>query len=167
MIRFVILGEPGLIRRFENLISPEPMSGCWLWTGAPGDSSATGQYGRFRIAGVQWKAHRAAWRLYRGDIPSGQHVLHHCDNPACVNPAHLFLGTNDDNVADRVRKGRSGGESRPGEAHPLHKLHASDVRSIRARYAAGEKGRALASEFSVHPATISEIVSRKKWTHLS
>ena len=162
-IEFVILGEPRLLKRFEEIAIPEPMSGCWLWSGAPGDSSKFGQYGRFRVRGVQEKAHRVAWMLYRGAIPSDMHVLHRCDNPACVNPTHLFLGTNKDNVDDRVAKGRSGSDPRPGELHPLHRLSEGDVRAIRARCARGESGVALAREFGVHCATISEIVNRRKW----
>lgn len=165
-IMFTILGDRHLIERFERIAEPEPMSGCWLWSGAPGDSSKTGQYGRFRINGPQEKAHRASWLLYRGDIPDGLHVLHSCDNPACVNPHHLFLGTNLDNVMDRVSKGRSGWESRPGEAHPMSRLTEADVRSIRTRYAAGTRGRALAKEYGVNPATVSEIITRRKWKHV-
>lgn len=156
-----------VIERFEALVSPEPMSGCWLWAGAPGDGKPNGQYGRFRMNGKQWRAHRAAWILFRGSIPSEKHVLHRCDNPACVNPEHLFIGSNVDNVADRVTKGRSGWKERKGESHPMRKLSEDDVRSIRLRSLSGESGRALALEFGIHYATVSEIKNRRKWKHIT
>lgn len=162
-VRFVIMGEPGLISRFEALVSPEPMSGCWLWTGAPGDGKPNGQYGRFRVRGRQLKAHRVAWLLFRGDIPDGQQVLHQCDNPVCVRPDHLFLGTNADNVADRVRKGRSGNEPHPGESHPMAKLTAEMVRVIRGLRKDGLGVHRLAQRFNVTPGHISEIINRKRW----
>jgi len=78
--------------------------GCWLWTGA----RASNGYGSFRFADrpCATAAHRAAWELACGPIPHGMHVLHRCDNPPCVNPAHLFLGTHLENVRDREAKGR-------------------------------------------------------------
>ena len=166
-ITFTILGEVALIARFEDRFMPEPVSGCWLWMGAPCGRKKNQQYGLFRIHGIQLRAHRVAWMLYRGPIPDGLEVLHHCDVQACVNPAHLFLGTNLDNVADRVKKGRSGNEPRPGEKHPLARLCDSDVRQIRVRFSRGETGRALAKEFHIAPASLSLIVNRKRWRHVS
>lgn len=103
---------------------------CWMWLAGVARSG----YGVFGIQGKPRLAHRVCYRNTRGPIPSGLHVLHSCDNPLCVNPSHLWLGTNLDNVADKVAKGRqaagerSGGRTHPerlprGETHPSKKHH--------------------------------------------
>lgn len=92
--------------RFEEKFIPEPNSGCFLWTGGV---HATRGYGVFRPEPSGKKkelAHRVAWERANGPIPQGMHICHHCDMPVCVNPLHLFLGTNADNHADKMRKGR-------------------------------------------------------------
>jgi hypothetical protein len=99
--------------------------------------------------------------LKNGPIPAGAFVLHKCDNPPCVNPAHLFLGTQAENVADRDRKGRQATGDRHGRAtHPertARKLTTADVERIRERRASGKGRNALAAEYGVHPVTIQRI----------
>jgi hypothetical protein len=91
--------------RFEKYIIPEPNSGCWLW----GRSWNVDGYGIINIRRKLIRAHRVSWELYVGPIPDGLHVLHKCDTPPCVNPAHLFLGNQIENIFDRDRKGRNKG----------------------------------------------------------
>jgi|SRR6516162_789086 len=100
-----------LIDRFFHQCIPEPNSGCWIWTGTttwhPRKGSDVLTYGRIRVAGPQLYAHRVAWELFCSEIPAGLKVLHKCDNTLCVNPDHLFLGTQRDNIYDCELKGRA------------------------------------------------------------
>jgi hypothetical protein len=132
---------------------------CWLWTG---NHSPSG-YGVIRIyGGHRTGAHRASWYIHHGAIPDGLFVCHRCDNPACVNPAHLFLGTCADNVADKVAKGRQ----RKGTGIHTCKLSEQQVREIRTRVLNGEPKRALAREYGVHGRLVGLISDGAIWKHL-
>jgi hypothetical protein len=122
--------------------------GCWLWQDAPG----VGGYGRLNVAGVNRVAHRLSWELHRGSILSGLQVLHHCDVRMCVNPEHLFLGTQPDNVRDMIAKGRQ----------PA-KLTAEQVLEIRT--ATGTQ-KEIASRFAIGRSQVSRIKAQKVWKHL-
>ncbi len=138
---------------------PEPNSGCQLWLAAVNASG----YGIIGHKGRSVLAHRLSWEESNGPIPAGLHALHKCDVPGCINPAHLFLGTNADNVADKCRKGRAIGEGPVGEDHPHAKLSEAIVRVIRL----SDRGQAaLAREYGVSQATISLIKARKHWAHV-
>ena len=134
---------------------------CWLWTAA----TTSDGYGLFRLTnGVTMKlAHRVSWLLTFGAMPT-QNVLHTCDTPACVNPAHLFLGTQSDNMTDCSRKGRL--NSARGKRGRRAKLTEADVIAIRARRRAGELRGTLAREFSVREGSIYLICAGKTWKHL-
>lgn len=136
---------------------------CWDWTGSL-DSDG---YGKIKIKGVGIRAHHFSYTTFKGPIADGLMVLHTCDNPGCVNPDHLFLGSQFDNMKDMVAKGRA--NKLKGEASPLAKLCDSDVLEIRRRHISGDPvngGMALAREFCVSQGTILRIVTGKKWKHL-
>lgn len=103
-----------------------------------------------------------AWMLTNGPIPDGLQVLHRCDNPPCVRPDHLFLGTIMDNMHDKAQKGRTARGEKNGQA----KLTPKQVRMIRKRIAAGETRTAIAADFHVTRTTIYFIATGKKWSHL-
>lgn len=116
-------------------------------------------YGRARICGPNRLVHRHTWEMFNGPIPAGLHVLHSCDNPPCFNVAHLFLGTNADNIADRDSKSRSTW----GERNKMSKLTADDVHEIRTAFLLGATAKDLASLYGVLDFTIYKITSGTRW----
>jgi hypothetical protein len=157
--------------------------GCWIWTG-----SRAGGYGTLRVDGKVQKTHRLSYAEFIGQIPDGLCVCHHCDNPPCFNPDHLFLGTHNDNMQDMKRKGRSAtGEKSSSVLYPkargedhwafnkpelvlkgesvwCHKLTEKDVLYIRAHPELPSKG--LARTFSVDDKTIRSARNRETWRHI-
>lgn len=132
---------------------------CWEW-----QAGKTGfGYGQFKIRSYhKIDSHRVAWEMFYGEISDGLWVLHTCDNPACVNPNHLFLGTALDNARDRESKNRG---NKKGEHNSGHKLTQTQVEYIRSRYATGNiLQRELATEMNVNPSAISRIVRNKQWS---
>jgi hypothetical protein len=135
--------------RFEAKFVRRGADDCWLWTAARDRYG----YGRIGVGGARNidKAHRVSYRLYVGPIPDGLCVLHRCDNPPCVNPRHLFLGTKGDNQRDMARKGRARG------SHPA-RITSADVPGIRERFARGERQRMIAADYGVTQGYISKVV---------
>lgn len=150
-------GRKSMVPRFLKFVAKTDE--CWLWTGAKNSSG----YGSFGIGSRVIAAHRVAYELFTGAIGSS-HVLHNCDNRHCVNPSHLFLGTNNDNVADRVAKGRSKGAC--GEANTKAKLTDAQVREILRLRRSGVSTSQLVSAFDVDRSTIKRIANGKIWRHL-
>lgn len=131
---------------------------CWLWIGADNGKG----YGHFTDdAGQQWLPHRYSYVRCHGPIPDGLFVCHHCDVRRCVNPAHLFLGTNTDNMQDASQKGRT----RRGERHSSSKLTNEQVYEIRA-FQGKVSGTDVADRYGVEAMTIYRIWWRHRWQHL-
>lgn len=163
-----------MINRFSDKISKGKY--CWEWMGARTKKG----YGVFcATKRIRITAHRASWVFHRGEIPNGLHVLHKCDNPACVNPTHLFIGTNADNVADKLAKGRQ--PSNAKEKNPMwrnykaaargakvggSKLNDEQVREIRKENKSGISQISLAKKYGVTQANIWGIVHDRTWTHI-
>lgn len=145
--------------RFWNKVDIQGLNDCWDWiAGCSKDG-----YGHFHLDYVDWRAHRLAWTLVNGPIPKGMHICHHCDNPKCINPRHLFLCTNEMNSADMIAKGRG----IRGSANPNVKLTEDEVCKIRILYTTGRFTQVeLATVFGVTNMTISHIVRGKTWKHL-
>lgn len=136
--------------------------GCWPWIACK-NSDGYGQFGfRGRVDG----AHRVSWILSHGELPKGAHVLHKCDNPVCVNPDHLFIGTHQDNMEDRTRKGRSRGRGLPGELSGHNKLTNNIVLKIRKLHEQGTSQKQISNQFAIHKATVNDVVLRKTWRHI-
>jgi hypothetical protein len=136
---------------------------CWPWTA--GINVPRGGYGMFALRkGIIRRSHRIAWELTNGPVPAGIWVLHHCDNPPCCNPGHLFLGTPKDNTADKIAKGRS--NHTRGSARPQAKITEADVVAIRAARAAGVTGAVLAARYGVHRTAIYHIAKGDYWKHV-
>ena len=147
--------------RFMRMVEIGAETGaCWIWTGNRPDD----RYGHFSVNGATVKAHRWLYERLNGPIPDGLVVRHHCDNPACVNPDHLAIGTAQQNTADMLSRGR--GADRRGERHPLVRLTEDDVRSIRALRAGGATETSLATRFGVGRAQIGKIARRENWKHV-
>lgn len=159
-----------LERRLFNGVTVDPYTRCWNWK--------RGTYGKNKRGAIATPngmrlAYRVSYELYRGPIPLEMNVCHKCDNPACINPSHLFLGTQADNLADMARKGRSvSGERRKllskmfaprGEQHFRAKLTEAQIVAVRADK---RTGREIAKSYGISPASVSLIKSSKRWQHV-
>ena len=146
--------------RFWSKVRVGDPEQCWEWQGAL--RKAEDGYGSFWLNGRSENAHRVAWVWHNGPILDGLLVLHHCDNPPCCNPAHLWLGTDLDNMRDRNRKGRANFSQ--GSCHGHAKLTEAQIHEIRGL--TGLSQEAIARQYGVTQGSISEILARKRWRHV-
>lgn len=152
------MGSP--IERFKSKYKVDLKTGCWNWmdTGCGGNV----RHGMIWLNGRYEGAHRFSYRAFVGDIQEGLSVLHRCDNPSCVNPKHLFLGTQGDNVRDMVSKGRQ--VFYTGEDNPHSVLTVEDVLEIRRLYSTGNHTqKQIGAMYDVHQVHVSAIIRRKYW----
>jgi hypothetical protein len=150
-----------LANRFWSKVQKEPDSnGCWLWIGAK-DVYGYGYLGATRRKSAK-KAHRLSYEIHYGEGTSkGLCVLHRCDNPPCVNPSHLFLGTRSDNNKDKQAKGRD--YDKRGENNPRAKIKLSDVEKIKRLWKAGKTQDAIAKIYKISQVNVSKIVRGQLW----
>jgi hypothetical protein len=138
-------------------------SACWIWL-ASKERIAKGKYGTFKLKSyVTSRAHRVAYALYYGRSPGELLVCHTCDNPQCVNPSHLFLGTVQDNSDDMVRKGRASKQDQRGERNKAAKLSAEQIETIRDLIRANLTNTAIAARYGVTHQAISRIRRGRSW----
>lgn len=143
--------------RFMEYVWPEPMSGCWLWSGF-----ISGTHGGFQMPAGGRPAHRVSWVLHRGPIPGELWVLHHCDNRLCVNPDHLYLGTHRDNMDDMKRRKRARGGK--GTKNGAAKLTDDAVRWI---HGCGLTNAAAAAALGVSETAVWQVRRGLTWKHVS
>lgn len=149
------------IRTFWDRVDHTDANGCWTWTG-PRNGNGYGTFGPGR-------AHRVAWELVNGPIPDGLCVLHRCDNPPCVRPDHLWVGTRSENTQDMLQKGRHGAWRHPervarGERNSGARLTLEQVRAIRAEYATGTTSwTRLALKYGISKRAIGRVVQGTHW----
>lgn len=149
-----------IAERFWSKVDRRGPNDCWLWTASIG----SGGYGQLssHLGHGPYRASRVSWELHFGPVPDGMCVLHRCDVRRCVNPGHLFIGTQLDNIADCVKKGRNGCSPRHGERNPAARLTVDEVLEIRD---ASGPNRQIARRFGVSQVTVSKIKRGVSWTH--
>lgn len=145
---------------FYRYIPSQEPDKCWLWRNNPNN------YGHFMFNGKVYKAHRFSYEMYKGPIPEGLLVCHHCDTPGCVNPEHLFIGTLKDNAIDMVNKGRHKGSAHSGEKHHNAKLTKEQVILIRKKAENGESIKNLSNLFGITRSHVQNIVNHIAWKHI-
>lgn len=145
-----------LEERFWSKVDRRALHECWPWL----RSRNAARYGNFRLKRSE-RAHRVAWILTHGPIPNGLHVLHRCDNPPCCNPGHLFLGTDADNVADKVSKGRQ--QRLKGSAGSNARLTAQEVAEIRMTSGKDRRDKEIAAKFGISRHYVSMIRNGRNW----
>ena len=145
------------LERFWAKVDRGNPDDCWEWNA----HRVRGGYGRIWAAGRHWMAHRLSWSIHNGPIPDGLMIRHTCDNPPCVNPGHLLVGTRADNGRDVRLRGR-----KRGMAHNLAILTDKDVLFIRRAFRLGIRPSRIARRLNVSESVVYSVRSRKTWTHI-
>ncbi len=158
--RGVIRAKPTLRERFEDKWEVVTESGCWLWVARLNKHG----YGTFQIGCRSCLAHRVSFEIYRSPIPEGMEILHKCDVRACVNPQHLYVGTQFENMRDRSE--RSSWEQAKGSQSVRSKLTEEDVLEIRRMSSAGRSYAELSERFGICKSNVATIVRRETWRHV-
>lgn len=160
------LSADHLKNRLFNGISVNNSTGCWEWNKTKNNHG----YGQLTVNKKTAFAHRLSYELFNGEIPNGSQVLHKCDNPSCINPAHLSIGTASDNMRDCYNRGRSKlkPNSMPGTQNPSAKLNATDVLEIRKLLKNGHRQHKIAKLFGISQSNVSDIKRGVIWneTHI-
>lgn len=154
--------------RYWTFVDKDATNGCWEWTGC----KCTNGYGGFSVVNKMFKVHRLSWLIHYGDMPEiegsdyrGTCVLHKCDNPSCVNPAHLFLGTHKENMTDMINKGRKNASK--GEHRYNSKLTEKRVKFIRSWYSyGGITYKDIAAAYGLNETTVSRAINKVSWKHI-
>lgn len=151
--------KPITKERIEEKVERIPEGGCWIWMGA----TQVRGYGEIISNNRKYLAHRASYEAFIGEIPKGMYVCHACDNVYCVNPAHLFLGTQKQNLQDMAKKGRS----TIGERNPRAKLNEMQVKNIKYSLSLGTSISLIAKQHNVTSSAINLIKQGKRWNHVN
>lgn len=153
---------PGLVGRFEtNFKRSTDLNDCWIWLYGTNSSG----YGQFRIENSMYLAHRISYLIYKGNYGDEDKILHTCHIPRCINPRHLKIGTQQENMDDMVKAGRSPNKRGSNNGRTL--LTEDDVREIRSLYdTTPMTHKQLANKYGLSSATIDSIVNRRTWIHI-
>lgn len=143
-------------KQLMDQISKNPTTGCWTWMGALFQGSGYGQFSNRMLAKSPTTAHRASWEIHKGPIPEGKMILHKCDNRKCVNPEHLYVGNNSENMIDRSKR---------GYVHQM-RLNEQKVREMRQLRQKGWPWRALAKRYGVHTNAVRDATLGRSWAYI-
>lgn len=155
-------GHPDrVLEKFWKHVKIDSMTGCWQWTGGKNEFG----YGIFCTDKRRIRTHRYCWELFKEPIPKGMCICHHCDNPSCINPDHMFIGTQAENMADMRKKHRGSTKPRPGTENPAAKLSEQQVRIIFSMNGT-VRAEEVAQVFNVKKTSVYNIWSRITWKHL-